>query len=217
MITPLPLRFVNCYLIHTGGGYVLVDTGFSVNRRALVHLLETAGCRPGDLELVILTHGDLDHSGNAAFLQAAYKARIAMHPADAGMVELGDMAWGRTSGRRVLRAFPILLRMVFPRTGRFEPLVPDLLLEDGHDLSGFGVDGTILHLPGHSAGSIGILMAGGDLICGDLLSNDKEPRRHFADDEEAMAASIARLRALGVGTVYPGHGRPFRFDELAAR
>jgi glyoxylase-like metal-dependent hydrolase (beta-lactamase superfamily II) len=213
-ITPLLLRFVNCYLIHTGAGHVLVDTGFSVNRRTLVHLLEAEGCRPDNLELVILTHGDFDHAGNAAFLQAAYQAPIAMHPADAGMVELGDMSWGRTSNRLLLRGFPSLMRIAFPRTGRFERFVPDLLVDDGDDLSGWGVDGTIVHMPGHSAGSIGVLMGDGDLIGGDLLSNDKAPRPQFADDRAAMAASISRLRSLGVGTVYPGHGHPFRLDEL---
>ncbi|RLI67201.1 hypothetical protein DRO91_10540, partial [Candidatus Heimdallarchaeota archaeon] len=27
--------------------------------------LEKAGCKPGDLKLVVLTHGDFDHTGNA--------------------------------------------------------------------------------------------------------------------------------------------------------
>ena len=37
---------------------------------------ENAGCKPGDLKLVIITHGDLDHTGNCAFLQNKYRTRM---------------------------------------------------------------------------------------------------------------------------------------------
>jgi glyoxylase-like metal-dependent hydrolase (beta-lactamase superfamily II) len=87
---PLPLRMgsVNCYLIETGDGFVLIDTGSSNNREALVKELEGAGCKPGRLKLILLTHGDFDHSGNAAYLRSQFEV-VAMGAEDAGMVERG--------------------------------------------------------------------------------------------------------------------------------
>ena len=71
LILPLPLRMgrVNCYLIRTADGHVLIDTGGSNERNELHRELENAGCTPGSLKLVLLTHGDFDHIGNAAYLR----------------------------------------------------------------------------------------------------------------------------------------------------
>ena len=66
--TPLAFNItVNCYLVRTDKGYILIDTGMSNQRSAIEQELEQAGCKPGTLKLIILTHGDSDHCGNAAF------------------------------------------------------------------------------------------------------------------------------------------------------
>ncbi len=86
----------------------------------------------------------------------------------------------------------------------------DLSIEDGYDLSGYGFDAKVLSIPGHSKGSIGILTAGGDLFCGDLLINmDKPVLNDIIDDSAAANASVERLKSLEIDTVYPGHGKPF--------
>ena len=106
---PLNLGGVNCYLVDTGNGFVLIDTGGSNARRELEAALEEAGCRPGDLKLIVITHGDFDHTGNAAYLRRKYGGKIAMHPEDAGMAERGDMFWNRKKGSRLFRLFAALL------------------------------------------------------------------------------------------------------------
>lgn len=73
----------------------------------------------------------------------------------------------------------------------------------------------MIHFPGHSRGSIGVLTAGGDLFCGDLLINtDKPARNTLIDDRAKYDASVERLRTLEVKTVYPGHGRPFDMEQF---
>ena len=90
---PLPYKMgsVNCYLVESETGCLLVDTGSSYSRSQLERELEGAGCKPGNLRLIVLTHGDFDHIGNAAFLREKYGGKIAMHKADSGMAEQGDM------------------------------------------------------------------------------------------------------------------------------
>jgi hydroxyacylglutathione hydrolase len=65
---------------------------------------------------------------------------------------------------------PILFR--FSKSHRFRP---DFYVEEGDDFSEYGFDAQVLLIRGHSKGSIGILTAGGDLFCGDLLENLKKP------------------------------------------
>jgi hydroxyacylglutathione hydrolase len=210
---PLPYRLgsVNCYLIQAGTGYVLIDTGHGNQRANLQKELASSGCRPGDLQLIVLTHGDFDHAGNAAYLRDRFGARVAMHRGDSGMVERGDMFWNRQKGNALLRMVaPILFG--FGKAARFRP---DLYVEDGYDLSSHGLAAQVVHIPGHSSGSIGVLTAGGDLFCGDLFENRGKPALNpIMDDPAAANASIEKLRSLGINTVYPGHGESFPMEQL---
>ncbi len=74
----------------------------------------------------------------------------------------------------------------------------------------------MIWIPGHSKGSIGVLTASGDLFCGDLLENTKQPAQNsIMDDGAACEDSIKKLAALSIGTVYPGHGAPFPMAQFA--
>ncbi|MHB1345788.1 MAG: MBL fold metallo-hydrolase [Thermoleophilia bacterium] len=212
----------NCFLVKTDSGFVLIDSGVASKRAALERGMVGAGCETGDLRLVVLTHGDSDHADNCAYLREKYGVEIAMHPDDVGMVERGDMAWNRkakmdriTAMGRVIMLVGKLMLLVRPQT--FDTFPPDICVEDGQSLSPYGLDATILHLPGHSKGSIGVLTSEGDLFCGDLIYNFMKPNQVLIDDLAAARASVERLKALNVRTVYPGHGKPFPWGEFAKR
>ena len=206
LLLPYRLGSVNCYLIKTDTGYILVDTACSNKRADLEKELESAGCKPGNLKLIVLTHGDFDHTGNAACLRKKFGTKIAMHYDDSGMVERGNMFLNRKKSN-------ILIRIVAPILfgfGKSERFKPDLYIQDGDDLSEYGFDAKVLYIPGHSKGSIGILTADGDLICGDLLENtDKLGLNSIMDDLTAANTSVEKLNKLSIKTVYPGHGKPF--------
>ena len=88
-------------------------------------------------------------------------------------------------------------------------------MEDGQDLSAYGLDAVVVHTPGHSEGSICIKTVYGDLFCGDLFNNTKKPEKaSIIQDPEKLEASVEKIRALEFKTVYPGHGEPFRMEQL---
>ena len=204
----LPFRMgnVNCYLIKPDTGFILIDTGGSNSRKELLGELERAGCKPGLLKLILLTHGDFDHTGNAAYLRNTLGGKIAMHHDDSGMVEQGDMFAFRKKPN-------ILIRKIIPLFsgfGKAERFTPDLYVEDSDDLSVYGLEAKVISIPGHSKGSIGILTATKDLFCGDLWVNIDEPVLNpITDDVRTAKASIQKLESMTIGTVYPGHGTPF--------
>ena len=206
---PFKLGSVNCYLIETSTGYILIDTGGSNKGTDVEKQLESAGCRPGNLKLIILTHGDFDHTGNAAYLRRKFGTKTAMHYDDSGIVERGNMFWNRNKSN-------IIIRMIAPLLsgfGKSERFKPDLYIGDGDDLSEHGFDARVLNIPGHSKGSIGILTSSGDLFCGDLFENrDKPGLNSLMDDLATANASIENLKKLNIKTVYPGHGQPFPME-----
>ena len=212
-VQTLTFRFVNAYLVKVDDGFVLIDTGFRSDRKTLDQALADEGCGPGDLRLIVITHGDPDHTSNAAYLRATLGAKIAMHRAEAVAVEKGDMFLSRGPmplSRRMMK--PLMSLFALRKRDRF---IPDLFVEDGDSLAEFGCDVSILHVPGHSKGSIAVLTAKGELFCGDFFENRKRPSlATLVDDAKALQTSFERVKTLNIQTVYPGHGGSFPFNEL---
>lgn len=221
-IQVIDLGFVNCYLVRARQGYILVDTGMRSQRDILEKALIGAGCQPGDLTLIMLTHGDIDHAGNCAYLRDRYQTRIAMHRKDVALVSGDELQPKRKAKSLLLRSMHLLMRFsgatkkMMTEFNRFQP---DIYLEDGESLKEYGVEASVLHLPGHTPGSIGLLTGNGELICGDTLENRNglHPTQ-IVDNEATLTASLERLSRLeNIATVYPGHGKPFSWKQFARR
>jgi len=185
--------------------------------------LEKAGCKPGNLRAIVLTHGDNDHVANAAFLRRKYQTIIAMHKDDIDLVQnvtLDKMMESFRYSSVVLKLMFVLMKKFITKVTAkamedFEKFSPDVILNDGDNLSAYGLDATIIHLPGHTPGSIGILMVEGNLIVGDTLANMKKPvPSPNACDFKQLKSSIKRLKAMKLKTIYPGHGNCFEAVEI---
>lgn len=95
---------------------------------------------------------------------------------------------------------------------RTSPAEPTRVLADG-DLVDLGDRAfEVLHVPGHTAGSIALWdVEAGLLFTGDTAALD-DPL--YTDDEAAFVASLERLSALPVELVCAGHSRPFGREAL---
>ena len=215
-ISIIDLEKVNCYIIETEQGFILIDTGFSKSRPILDAFLSNKGITPENrkLKLILLTHGDFDHTGNARYLREKYNSEIALHNDDIGMVEFGDITWNRNMNffLRILgKMMTVLLGMQLKKEDRF---VPDIILEDQQKLDERGLTAKIITLPGHSKGSVGVLTEDGHFFCGDILENIDEPSQsRMVSDDNEMNQSIERIGTLEYKYVYPGHGKPFERES----
>lgn len=215
-IRVIELGFVNAYLLTTGDGYVLIDTGLPFQWEMLERELQSAGCLPGTLKVVLITHGDWDHTGNALRLREKYKVKIAMHTGDANQVEKGVFLKRkvRPLAYWILFTARMMLRSLQKNKMSSPKFTPDILLSDGQSLEGYGLNAKIIHLPGHTPGSIGILTDTGDLFSGDTFVNRKKPdSANIIENEKALRNSLDRLRKMNVKMVYPGHGKPFAMES----
>ncbi len=229
-IVRIDLNGVNCYLANGADGYILFDTGghivvdkeFTDRRDLLLKKINEAGCNEHNLRLIVLTHGDCDHAHNADFLRDYFHTKIAMHDGDREMVEHPTLTLWMNSFKYRSLAFKFIFRLMRKTIQRvtqntiddFKPFSPDISLTDGFSLSPFGLDATIMHMPGHTSGSIAILTNNGDLIVGDTLTNMKKPSPSpNADDFDMLYKSIDRLRHQQIKIIYPGHGEPFEYSE----
>ena len=108
----------------------------------------------------------------------------------------------------------------------FPPVVlrdRDLIISGDDDslLARIGVDGKIIHTPGHTGDSISVILSDGSAIVGDAAMNFMEfcRTRHrpiYVHDLEQTFQSWAKLRERGAQVIYPSHGDPFAAEELVA-
>jgi glyoxylase-like metal-dependent hydrolase (beta-lactamase superfamily II) len=188
----------NVYAVHSGQTAFLVDPGDESEK--ILDFLHRLGLTP---QFIVLTHGHLDHSSGIPTLLERWQGSlplIAIHSQDA--TYLG--AEGEATNRKLfegLKALPY-----FRHAWKSLPR-PDLLLADGDSIP--GTNFTVLHTPGHSAGSICLYSPNDSiLISGDTLFKDGIGRTDGPDsDYRALQESLHTLSKLPPETrVYPGHG-----------
>jgi glyoxylase-like metal-dependent hydrolase (beta-lactamase superfamily II) len=114
-----------------------------------------------------------------------------MHKDDTGIVENGDIFINRKNPSFLIRK----LIPLFTGFGKAERFIPDIMIEDGYELKKYGINGKAVSLPGHSKGSVGLLLDTGELFCGDLFDNVKKPELNSIMDEPNEAnASFDKLK-----------------------
>lgn len=230
-IIRIDLQGVNCYLGKEGGNFILFDTGgpltldptFTDRSEALIKELERLGCKPGNLKLILLTHGDIDHVGNAVTIRDRFQTQIAMHPGDLELVESPTLEKMMRSFNYRSPIYKLIFRIMKKQIARisekiltvFKTFSPDIMVTEGDSLLQYGFNAKVLHIPGHTAGSIGILTENNDLIAGDIMINLKKPGiAPNANDFKILEESMKRIKLLNLNMIYPGHGLPFRMSDL---
>ena len=216
LIKVIDLGFVNAFLLKVKNGYILIDAGLPDHWEKLETELISAGCLPDRLRLVIITHGDWDHAGNARRLRGKYNVRIAMHPGDVDQVENGVLLNRkiRPFFYRVVFAILMLRRKVQKNRAGFPKFRPDILLSDGQSLEEYGSTAKVIHLPGHTPGSVGVITDEGDLFAGDTFTNRRKPgAAGLIESSGQLENSLDKLKKMDIKTVYPGHGKPFLMED----
>ncbi len=212
LVHPIRLGQTSAYLLR-GNRPILVDTGSPGSLQRLLDTLDQYRVNLRDIALIVLTHAHHDHFGNAAELKRLTGAPIAVHKADAAALESGkgaDVVPVTTMARVATSLMGGRLRS--------EGVKADILLGDVFSLNEYGIAGRILHTPGHTPGSVSILLDTGEAIVGDTImamNPFKGPGMPmFIENPKALKGSIQRLQEQGPNRVFMTHGGAFDGDIL---
>lgn len=214
-VVPIRCGHVHVYLILTDDTAVLVDCGLPISLKTVRKAVLSAGSELGNIGLILLTHGHYDHTGAAAALKKASGAEILCSRA-----ETAHLRAGRTPFPRGLNPYARLVSGLASRSmgerEQFAPVEPTIEIEGSYPLDRFGIQGRALPTPGHSAGSISLLLDSGEAFVGDACFNifPLSVVPPLADDPAQLVESWRILLDSGAERFYPGHGKPFTREKL---
>lgn len=216
-IHPIPLGPDRCYVIKDKG-VIMINSGTPNKGKKFIKRIKKVSIRPTDIKLIILTHGHWDHIGSAKDIKEITGAKIAMHQLEKDWLEKslkplppGVTRWGRTFAK-IMAIFMPLIHI--PSTD-----IDILLGDEEFSLSEFGISGKVVHTPGHSSGSVSVLLETGDVFVGDLAMNGFPLRLSpglpiFAENLQKVKDSWKLLLDMGAKNIYPAHGKPFSAEIM---
>jgi glyoxylase-like metal-dependent hydrolase (beta-lactamase superfamily II) len=141
-----------------------------------------------------------------------------MHKGDKENLEKGQArippgvtGWGKVLNK-ILSLFESMIK--------FPPSTVDIVLgNDEMSLEEYGIQGTVIPTPGHSEGSVALLLDTGEAFVGDMAMNGLPMRLGpglpaFAVDLPGLKESWRSLLDRGVKTIYPSHGKPVSVEVV---
>lgn len=195
----------NVFLLTDGKTNILIDTSTDSNWNKLVNTLESHNLTK--IDYLILTHTHHDHAANAKKVKDKYGAIVIVHKNEALQLINGEaiLPQGTNSFTRTL--INLVGKNVESRFD-YEPCSYDIEVNSIFSLKDIGFNAYLLHTPGHSSGSISLIIDDNMAIVGDamfgILQNSVFPP--YADNTKELVDSWGKLLATNCKLFLPAHG-----------
>ena len=204
MIQKITFGNSNCYLIKQDENFMLIDTELPTKSAELISALEKAGVTRENFKIVVLTHGHVDHVGNALELRDHFGVKIAIGKSDAAMISTADITFPKAH-----KFFAKILRSILAKKNKsftYKSFEADILLGENDSLEKLGFNCKIISLSGHTMGSIGVIM-GDSLFTGDaaMIMKGKLSAPIFGESCELMNKALSKIMCFDTDNIYTGH------------
>lgn len=175
------------YLLDAGD-LVLIDAGAGDSFERLVDNIRSLDLDPAMIKSIVVTHAHIDHIGALKQFQDTYGAQVIAHEIDAEAIERGTGVAAEVYGVDYI------------------PCRVDIKVRgDGDTLRFGGYDMNIIHIPGHTPGSIAayIDIEGSRVLFGQDIHGPYY--RDWGADPELAKASLRKLIDLKADILCEGH------------
>lgn len=213
-ILTLPLAYTNCYIIKGEAGYILVDCGRQMQASRFMRQIKARGISPSDVALIIITHAHFDHVGSLAAIKQHCSCPVMAHPREAELLEKGQVVIPPGTNR--LGSMVSWLGSHNKWCLGFKPSKVELRVDAELDLSPYGAAGRVIPTPGHTPGSLSILLDDGRAMVGDLAMNFTRKTNYpiFAEQPQQIWESWQLLLDRGATRFYPAHGKSIPAERI---
>lgn len=195
----------NVFLLSDGRNNILIDT--SVTRVWPKIQKQLAKLGINTVNFLILTHAHFDHAANAYRIKEKYKAKVMIHKDEAGYLSKGENILPEGTiflTRLMMNAFGKRMFSIF----KYMPCIPDFLVNNKHDLAESGFNAYLIHTPGHTMGSMSLIVDDEIAIVGDAMFGVFKGTVFppFAQDKKQMIRSWEILLDTKCSIFLPSHG-----------
>lgn len=213
-IVPIRLKAVYAFLIK-GQKNIIVDCGIPGSCDSILKAMSKHGVKKDALSLILITHGHSDHMGSASDLRRATGAKTAVHRFDADVIRTGKNPRLHPTSRKG----KIFGGFIGEAIDGFTPYEPEIIIDGEQSLSDYGIPGRVITTPGHTDGSISVILDNGSAVVGDALMGGMVTRGKpnfplYADSTVKAYDSIKKIIGLSPQKIYTGHGGPFTLNEV---
>ena len=202
--------FVNWYVVEDGNRLTVVDAGLPRFATDLERDLHELGHRPEDVEAVVLTHSDADHTGVATALREA-GATVYVHGYDQGTLASPGPKGGEARPQTVVphlrhpQAWRTMVAMARGGGARPAAIEGPEIVSDGDVLDVPGRP-KVIHTPGHTPGQVAVYVPDERVVfTGDTVFSECQTWLMTSDIDQWVGA-LDLIAGLDVDTVVPGHG-----------
>lgn len=200
-------RRSNAYLISYGGRNILVDTGTKPYYNRLLKNINSIITYRECIDMVVLTHTHFDHCQNASRLKRDKGSLIL-----ASSYESEYTKKGYTPIPKGIMPFSKFVSRIGEQFGStffsYPSFSVDIEVNDEYTLDCYELDIKIIATPGHSAGSISLIVDNEIALVGDAMfgvfNNSILPP--FANNKMQMLESWQKLFETRCRLFLPGHG-----------
>jgi glyoxylase-like metal-dependent hydrolase (beta-lactamase superfamily II) len=156
-------------------GYLLIDTSYPQYYSLFKQKIERFGIQLSEIKYLLLTHHHDDHAGFAAQLVQETECKVIAHKNAVLPLKQGASEETMQPVNQRIKIIFVIFTLLHKKF-TFPPLTlteRDILIEQDNKeiLKNLGIDGQIIHTPGHTHDSISVVLSGGQAFVGDVAMN----------------------------------------------
>ncbi|GAB4301672.1 MAG: MBL fold metallo-hydrolase [Marinilabiliales bacterium] len=207
--------FYSSYLIEKNNIFCMIDTARKGSFKKILKSLNKIKPGLSKIDYLLLTHTHFDHCENAHRIKKQFHSKIIVGKSEAESLIKGY----QTLPRGTKRIYTILSKAghkLIKSYFQYEGIEPDLIIDDEYHLHDFGKNTTIFPTPGHTSGSISLIIDDEIALTGDTMfgvpKNNIYPP--FADYPDMIIENWKFFLNTNCQLFLSGHGKPITREKL---
>lgn len=192
----------NVYLIDTGEGCILIDSGVGLEPERIDNNIKEMGFSLSDIKMILLTHYHGDHACGAARIQKETGCKIYAPKKEAKAIEMGD---------EVATSVILAKGGLYPTDFEYPKSKEVIGLDEGDEIKLGNVELKVFMVPGHSLCDMviyGEIDGKKSMFTGDAVFVKGQVLIQPLKDVSLYpyAEALKKLAELEVEAIFPGHG-----------